>query len=80
MLDSKNSMILYSMKFAKKKRTIKDNLKKMKGTFRTAFPGFQFFNDVSNVILPKDYILVSFDVVSLFTNVPINLINEIVIK
>ena len=34
---------------------------------------FQFFKDVSNVILPKDYFLVSFGVISLLTNDPIDL-------
>ena len=32
--------------------------------------------DVLNMILPKDYISVSFDVVSLFSNIPIDLLTN----
>lgn len=39
-----------------------------------------FKNKIKNVTLPNDYTLISLDVVSLYTNVPLNLAREIIIK
>lgn len=38
---------------------------------------FSFVNDVSGVVLPDGFVLISLDVVSLFTNIPIELLLEI---
>lgn len=37
---------------------------------------FQFLQSITNIVLPEGYILVSLDVISLFTNVPIDLVVE----
>lgn len=37
---------------------------------------FKFVNDIDGILLPHNYVLISFDVISLFTNVPMNLLNE----
>lgn len=39
---------------------------------------FEFANKYNNFKLPPNYVLVSFDVVSLFTNIPLNLVIEII--
>lgn len=46
------------------------------GIQRTNFNNFKKFNN--EIVLPKDYVLVSFNVVSLFTNVPLNLAKQVI--
>lgn len=41
---------------------------------------FHFSNLVNNMVLPPGFVIVSFDVVSLFTNIPVNLFLDIITK
>ncbi|XP_044754973.1 uncharacterized protein LOC123313928 [Coccinella septempunctata] len=41
---------------------------------------FSLVESLTDIIVPEDYILISLDVVSLFTNVPLSLVTQLVIK
>jgi len=51
-------------------KIISDNVPRMVNQIKN---NYELYNALSNKFIPDTYILVSFDVVSLFTNVPLNL-------